>query len=80
MLAFGIVFRFVLSNPNQFAQCKSGKRRICGNPDQIIISNLCSYFLAFLSGSLVAPYNGGTNYISVFVKHNQAMHLSAYTK
>ena len=80
MLAFCIVFRFMVPHPDQLGK---GEARQCGigrDPDQVIITDLGGNLFTFFGSALIAPDDGGTDDFVFFIQHHQAVHLSADTE
>ena len=76
MAAFLIILRLMLFYPQNFCRSPAGQRRIGSQLYPPLPRHNLQHLLHLSAGSLVAPDDGGTDYLIVFIQHHKAMHLS----
>jgi hypothetical protein len=74
--AFFVYLRLVVLHPKYFCRRKPRHRRIGGNFYDSFFTQRAVHLFALGAGSLVAPYDGRAQYVSVFIKHDKAVHLT----
>ena len=76
MPAFFIIFRLVISDPQNFGCCEACHSRIGCNLNHTFCADFICHFLAFLCGTLVTPDNGIADNLIIFIQHHETVHLT----
>ena len=79
MAALCIVLRLIVLYPEDLCGSPACESRIGSYLNELFSANLFVHFLNFSGSSLVAPDNGLSDDLVVFVQHYKAVHLSRKT-
>ena len=78
--ALRVDLRLVVAHPEDLRSRESRQRRVRGDFDQTLRTDLLRDFVALGGGALVTPDDGAAQDAAVFIEHDKAVHLAGNTE